>query len=283
MRFTNLIALAAALLCCQTAFAGRPVLLPPGTNLDNSDADETEYSAIRQEFTGPTSGGRIEFRWQAFTSEFLGAAEDVFAVRLLDPTDNSIVDEQGWAVDPTPDGYMGDFIPLDAASFGITDLSQAPAGGIGLMYDGYHLHGGTGWRTGFLSIPQGGQTYALEILVADSVDRGAISSLAVDYIRARDLQGNLIPSLENPSFELGLAGWTSEGNTGIYNTLTDLFTGTMQVAGTQAEDGKLYALVSTGGELIVPEPSTMFLAGAAVLGLWRWRRRWPTKLLVARR
>lgn len=260
----------ACCLACMSAAAGPPVAFPPGTSLDGSGANQTEYSALRQTFLAPAVGGRIEFDWQAFSSEFFGGGgEDVFYVRLIDPTNNSVVDAQDWALDPTPAGYSGTFTPVGAPPMGTTAPSEASAGGFGLTIDAYHLDGGTGWATAALSFPPtaADRPLSLEILVADTFDHFADTSLAIDNLRARDVTGATIASLTNPSFEGLLVGWTGEGNVGVYQQLTDLFGGVAPVAGTAPTDGKLYAVVSTGGS--VPEPASLGLACLAAVATCR--------------
>ncbi len=271
--YKNVLVLSALAIAAGPAIAGLPVEFPPGTDLDNNGANETEYSAIRQEFLAPAIGGRIAFDWQLFTSEFFGGTEDVAYVRLVNPADGSVVDSEEWAIDTTPAGYAGIFTPIGQPPGGTTASSQAVPGGAGLMFDAFHIDGGTGWEQAFLSIPSAATNYplALEILVADTVDRSADTTLAIDNIRALNVQGLPIASLMNPSFESQLAGWTVEGNAGVQVSMVDLATNTMLVPGTGATDGKWYAVVSTGGQ--IPEPGSICIAAVGSAGLMLMVRR----------
>ena len=267
-RTTNIICILSltifAFVYTHSADADPPVLFPANTDLDLNGAFETEYSSISQTFLAPGSGGRISFDWQLFSSEFVGGgAEDVFYVRLLDAATGNIIDEVNGALDPTPAGYMGSFTPIGAPPMGTTGSSEAPAGGNGLMFDAFHLDGGTGWTTDFLSIAPAASDYlvTLEFLVADAVDGNADTSLAIDDIEARSATGGPIATLVNPSFETMLNGWIVAGNAGNYAQLEDLFVGGPE-PGTSATDGELFGMVSTAG---VPEPSGVFML---LLGAW---------------
>lgn len=249
------------------AVADPPVAFPPNTDLDNNAAFETEYSKISQTFLAPASGGRILFDWQLFTSEFFGGgAEDVFYVRLTETDTGTLIDEVNGALDPTPAGYNGTFTPIGAPPMGTTLSSQALAGSPGLMFDAFHIDGGTGWRSGALSFAPNANARALtlEVLVADTFDRNADTSLAIDGLRALDVTGAPIASLVNPGFEALFNGWTSEGNVGIYTTLEDLFVGGPE-PGTGATEGERFALISTAG--VVPEPASAALLALGVLAL----------------
>ncbi len=243
----------------MSVVADPPVAFPPGTDLDSNGSFETEFSKISQTFLAPAAGGRITFDWQLFSSEFFGGgAEDVFYVRLIETDSGTVVDEVNGALDPTPAGYMGAFAAIGAPPMGTTGSSQAPAGPPGLMFDAFHLDGGTGWITGALSFAPHAvdRPLTLEFLVADAVDRNADTSLAIDRLLARHVTGAPITSLVNPSFEALFGGWTSEGNVGTYTTLDDLFVGGPE-PGTGPTDGNRFALISTAG--IVPEPTSFGL------------------------
>jgi hypothetical protein len=258
--------------CGRSALADPPVAFPPNTDLDSNGSFETEFSKISQTFLVPANGGRISFDWQLFSSEFFGGgAEDVFYVRLFDTASAILIDEVNGALDPTPAGYSGTFTPIGAPPMGTTGSSEAPAGPPGLMFDAFHVDGGTGWTTGFLSITPapGDRMVRLEILVADTFDRNADTSLAIDKLQARSVTGGPITTLINPSFEAQFNGWTTDGNVGIYATLDDLFLGGPE-PGTGPTDGEVYALISTAG---VPEPtSTTLLIFGGFAVVFRQRR-----------
>ncbi len=214
----------------------------------------------------------MTFDWQLFTSEFFGGgAEDVFYVRLIDTALGTVIDEVNGALDPTPAGYTGTFTPIGAPPMGTTGPSQAPAGPPGLMSDAFHIDGGTGWMSGALSIAPNAndRMLTLEILVADTFDRNADTSLAIDRLVARDVTGAPIASLVNPGFEALFNGWTSEGNVGIYTTLDALILSGPE-SGTGPTEGDRYALISTAGA--VPEPASSALLVFVSLALCASRR-----------
>lgn len=259
-RYIPMTVILAAVALGAPALANPPVSFPPGTDLDANGSLEREYSRISQQFTAPAIGGRVGFDWQVFSSEFFGgAAEDVFIAELLDVASGVVVDQEAWALDPTPTGYMGPFTPVGAPPMGTTGPSEATAGSLGLMLDAFHLDGGSGWATSFLSFPPAAaaRELVLQFLVADAVDRNADTSLAIDRIEARDVTGAPIATLTNPGFEAQLTDWTVAGNAGSYTELVGLFNG-LPVVGTEATDGKWYAVVSTAG-VAVPEPASLAL------------------------
>ena len=143
---------------------------------------------------------------------------------------------------------------------------------MGLMFEAFHLDGGTGWTRSFLSFPstKSDRMMTLEILVADAVDPNADTSLAIDRIQVATSPSVLIT---NGGFDSNFDGWTTEGNVGIYSTLDDLFVGG-PVAGTGPTEGEVYALISTAG---VPEPAstTLLIWGSLVVGCLR--RKLPTR------
>lgn len=159
-------------------------------------------SGLSQEFVAPAIGGRIAFDWQLFSSEFFGGgAEDLFYVRLVEIATGTVIDEVNGALDPTPSGYAGTFAPIGAPPMGTTDSSEAPAGPPGLMFDAFHIDGGTGWMSSHLSFAPAAndRTLSLEILVADTYDRNADTSLAMDGFHSADSTNRSLPSQSLPN------------------------------------------------------------------------------------